>query len=404
MITVEASSATILNLPRLLYIGDVAVESTTGGSALLYRLLQNYPSDRLCIVEGNITKSQADQRLPKVAYETISVGSNRLLHSRFVLPYRSCLYLSARWRSRQLSKLIETFQPDAILTVAHGFSWLTAAELGAQHKLPLHFIVHDDWPSHTVVMHQLRNLADKDFGTVYRQARSRLCVSPYMMESYQKQYGVTGNVLYPSRAVDVPEFSQPAEKTGRNSTSLVFAYAGSIHIKGYAESLVSLASILEAAGHRLVIYSGLTQSSIQHLGLDKPNVVVYPMVPSQQLIHTLRKDADVLFVPMDFDQEYRSNMEISFPSKLTDYTAIGLPLLIWGPSYCSAIRWAQDNPGVAEIVEKNEISALADSVKKLSENPKYRLQLATNALTKGVEYFSHAKVIEQFYQVITQLS
>ena len=87
------------NLPRLLYIGDVPVESTVAGSALLYRLLQEYPVDRLCIVEGNIAKSQLQNRLPDVDYQTLSVGYERLLRSRFVFLYTSYLFLTAKWRS-----------------------------------------------------------------------------------------------------------------------------------------------------------------------------------------------------------------------------------------------------------------------------------------------------------------
>ena len=87
------------NLPRLMYIGDVPVESTVAGSALIYRLLQDYPVDRLCIVEGNIATSQIDKRLPQVAYNSISVVIKRLLNSRFVLLYTSFLLLTAKWRS-----------------------------------------------------------------------------------------------------------------------------------------------------------------------------------------------------------------------------------------------------------------------------------------------------------------
>ena len=41
-------------LPRLLYLADVPVEASYHGSALMYRLLQRYPADRLRVVEGNL--------------------------------------------------------------------------------------------------------------------------------------------------------------------------------------------------------------------------------------------------------------------------------------------------------------------------------------------------------------
>jgi len=389
-------------LPRLLYVGDVPVESTVAGSALLYRLLQEYPIDRLYIVEGNIiTTSQPEKRLPDVTYQTLSVGYERLQRSRFVFLYTSYLFLTAKWRSHQLTNLVKTFQPEAILTVAHGLSWITAAELAKKYNLPLHLIVHDEWISSTAVVSQLKNTITKVFGDIYRQANSRLCVSPYMQEFYQKQYGVEGSVLYPSRAKDVAVFEQPPDKSIKSSTSLVFAYAGSINTRAYANSLISLAKVLEETGHHLVIYSPLSQESINQVGLNQLNITTHSLIPYQKLLHTLREEADILFVPMSFEEDHCFNMKIGFPSKLADYTAIGLPLLVWGPAYCSAVRWVKENPGVAELVENQEMTALADSIKKLTESPEYRYKLATNALIMGFNHFSHANVIQHFYQSLT---
>jgi len=165
---------------------------------------------------------------------------------------------------------------------------------------------------------------------------------------------------------------------------------------------VSLAKILHITGDHLVIYSPLSLESIEKLGLSQTNISTHSLIPSEKLIYTLREEADVLFVPMSFDQQDRPNMEMSFPSKLTDYTAIGLPLLIWGPTYCSAVRWAKANFAVAEVVDSQELAVLADSVKKLTENSEYRFKLATNSLKIGFDYFSHSKAIQQFYQSIAK--
>lgn len=389
------------NLPRLLYVGDVPVESTVAGAALMYRLLQKYPSD-LRIVEGNTTISKPESRLANVVYETLYVGSKRLLHSRFVSGYRSFLYLTTKLRSSKLARIVNNFHPEAILTVAYGFSWLAASALAEHFKLPLHLIVHDDWPSQTKLLPWLKDAANKQFGNIYRQAKSRLCVSPYMVECYEKRYGVKGSVLYPSRAADVPEFEQPSAKYKLSSAPLVFAYAGSINSQGQANNLISLASVLEPLSGKLIVYCSLTKESINRIGLNKDNVIIRPIIPYKKLIYTLQNEADVLFVPMNFDTEYQSNMQLCFPSKLTDYTATALPLLIWGPFYCSAVRWAKENPGVAEVVEQEDIEELARAVNKLAKAPEYRLRLATNALTKGHEYFSHATVTQNFYQLLAK--
>src|SRR5690349_7624428 len=45
------------DLPRLVYIGDVPIESTYHGSILLYRLFEAYPADKLLIIETDLGRS-----------------------------------------------------------------------------------------------------------------------------------------------------------------------------------------------------------------------------------------------------------------------------------------------------------------------------------------------------------
>ena len=53
------------------------------------------------------------------------------------------------------------------------------------------------------------------------------------------------------------------------------------------------------------------------------------------------RQTDLSFAPMTFDAASRDNMAVSFPSKLADYTAAAVPILILGPPDCSAARWAE---------------------------------------------------------------
>src|SRR6185503_21071612 len=68
-------------LPRLLYIADVPVEASQHGSALIFRLLETYPADRLRVVETGVP-SQAERRLPGVTYANLRIGRQRWLNTR----------------------------------------------------------------------------------------------------------------------------------------------------------------------------------------------------------------------------------------------------------------------------------------------------------------------------------
>ena len=384
--------------PALLYVGDVPVEASYHGSALLHRLLSHYPVDKLTILE-TATRSQPERRLPGVNYISHPIGKQRWLNTRFH-PYAMAWFTRAgKQAGPKISQSINGFEFEAVFTVAHGFGWLAAAEIARNRSVPLHLIIHDDWPRVADVPPRLHNWLDQQFSTVYRQARSRLCVSPAMSRFYEDRYGTPANVLYPSRAADAIEFAGPPARLGSNDKQFTIAFAGTINSQGYIQALKTLQDALKPINGRLLIFGPLTGDVAQQIGLDDPNTEVCGLLSSEQLLARLREEADALFVPMSFAGCDRNNMTLAFPSKLADYTPTGVPLLIYGPAYCSAVTWAGDNPGVAEVADSE--SALRDAVMSLAKDPEHRLALGTRALEVGREYFSHARVQQAFHQLLS---
>jgi hypothetical protein len=105
---------------------------------------------------------------------------------------------------------------------------------------------------------------------------------------------------------------------------------------------------------------------------------------------------------MSFEPADRANMMAGFPSKLADYSCLGIPLLIYGPSYCTAVRWARDNPGVAAVVDSLEPAALAAALMQLQRYPEQRLALGRQALKIGDRDFAYATVRDRFITAVNQ--
>lgn len=395
----ELAQPDAVKLPRLLYVGDVPVEESVGGSTLLYRLLQNYPAGKLRVLEGNLWPSTPRLRLPFVAYDSFNVGFERLLRSRVTPLYSAYLQAKCRRQAFSLVEMAKEFRAEGILTVVHGFAWETAAALANLLDLPLHLIVHDDWPNFAPVPTAMRKWLHRRFARSYRQAATRFCISPYMLEEYQLRYGVTGKLLYPLRSRDAFETEPFPAKTNIQDQGPVCAFIGAIH-GGYEEPLKLLASVLEEFGGRLIIY-GNNEASLAALGLTRENVACRPHAPVRELCSILRREADVLVVSVSFAEGFRNNMRLNFPTKLTDYTAFGLPILICGPAYSSAVRWARENPGVAEVVDQCDASLLRVTVKGLVDDPEHRISLARQANAVGAKYFSHHEVTQQFYRALS---
>jgi len=388
-------------LSRLLYLGDVPVEASFHGSALLHRLLGEWPAEQLLLVEPGFAQSQPARRLPNVSYRSLPFGFPRLLHSRMADVYGSYVLATAKSRRAALGRVLGDFQPEAVLTVTHGYSWITAAAFAAEHGLPIHLILHDDWLRGVRILSVMKRQARRWFGKYYRQAASRLCVSPYMVEKYKRLFGIDGTVLYPSRAVDCPEYEQPPGRGAGGLQRPAVAFAGTVNGSGYVRTLRGMADALAPLGGRLLIYGPLTQSQAEAVGLNRPNVELRGLIKAGDLITRLRDEADILYVPMSFNTSDRINMEISFPSKLTDYTATGLPLLIHGPAYSSASRWAHENPGVAEVINSENAFCVAETVTRLCRDGSLRFQLGQTALHIGRKCFHHSLAMATFRAVVT---
>src|SRR5215213_5710032 len=133
------------DFPRLVYVGDVPVEASYHGSALLHRLLADYPPGKLTILE-TATQSQPGRRLPNVNYISQPIGKQRWLNTRFH-PYAVAWFTQVAPRmATKISESLNGCDCEGVLTVVHGFGWLTAAEIASKRKVPLHLMVHDDWP------------------------------------------------------------------------------------------------------------------------------------------------------------------------------------------------------------------------------------------------------------------
>jgi len=389
-------------LPRLLYVGDVPVEASFHGSVVLYRLLQCYPSERMLIVEAGDLESIPARRLRDHDYRRVALWSrrvSRLVYTR-INKLALCLQLFLAWCvTSPLEVVAKEFRPDAILTVAHGYSWIAAARLARLLEIPLHLIVHDDLPNAVAVPPLFRRWLDKKFGVVYRAAASRLCVSPAMVEEYWTRYGRKGIAFYPLRAPGTPNY-RASERIARGTASLTVGYAGSLNTGDYIRALVVLGTSLQTLKGRLVIFGPLSAADAKSLGLDLPNVILRGRVTDADFISALGREADMLFVPMSFDEAERTATRLSFPSKLADYTAAGVPLLIRGPEYCSAVRWVRENPGIAEVVTSESETELTAALRRLTGDPEYRASLADRAATIGQEMFGYLGLSEKFFDVL----
>ena len=382
-------------LPRLAYIADVNVQSLCHGSLQLFRLLSGYPPEKLLIVETTWNCSAPERRLPGVTYLHHRPRWTRVFHQGRFPGFSPWLAKFAMRRWREMGRLLEPFKPEALLTVAHGFSWLALSELAQRRGLPLHLIIHDDWARHPTFSPSVSRRLDAVFGDHYRRAASRLCVSAVMEEAYREAYGAPGTVLYPTRSMDLNVASEPPARLNEELQTLTVAFAGTLH-PGQIAPMQTMVEVLRAVNGRLLIFGPMTPAELDHAGLSGSHVEFRGMLSPNDLIAAMRREVDLLYAPIPFEEQWRGNASMGFPSKLTDYTAAALPMLIHGPAWGSAVKWALQEPECALVLQDPAPAPLEDTLSKIQCDPWLRLKLAKGAAQVGRQYFSASAALGLF--------
>ena len=231
-------------LPRLLYIGDVSVADTSAGEALLFRLLQFYPPDRLALICG---VRPGMPSLPGAAYHHWGAAFPRLLTSRVAKEY--CLWRAWRYYEvpGRISNVATMFKPEAILTISHVSGWLGAWQLAQNRGIPFYMIAHDDFVYEDRFPKWSRGWASARFGEAYRAAAARFCISDAMADVYSARFGAPGQVIYPTNSGrDLNTSISP--RLSRSGGELTFGYGGSLNSGTDLQHLIAFAKIAASAG------------------------------------------------------------------------------------------------------------------------------------------------------------
>lgn len=351
----------------------------------MYRLLGDWPSERLAILYAAKRRREAAV-LPAATLATIP--SSKLLergrHTRFN-ELVTLISLLTPPSVSSISRGLGTFAPDAVLTVAHDFVWLTAAKWCRENGVPLHVIIHDDWPTFLNVPSWARPHLHKRFGAVLRQAATRLCVSQGMAAEYEKRYGVKCDVMLPCRGPDSPEpvvrVAQPA--AGR----IVVGYLGGLPLAGYSKAIRALANVLREVDGLVYLYGAHSPQSLEREGLVHDAIIPQTSVPWAETYHHLFQHVHALFCPVSFQSRDAAIMRTLFPSKLADYTACGLPIVIWGPEDSSAVAWARAHDHAAFICTDPHGKGIAAFLQQLHADKELAIQYARGALLAGEQDF-----------------
>lgn len=428
---------------RVLILSEEMPETKYAGGILLHRLFMGYgggnlgpgdfdrdhfdiltneaglSSSRLFVIGP---KAHPEAQLLDCPYRELQMPLDRFEMSRFSMYKRSlsALGLLPLPSHRQIVRLLDGFRPEVIVCVMSDTPWImTAARTARKLCVPLVLIVHDLNEEFEKVFPWARRALFEQNRKVYRSAARRLCVSPEMADYLWKRYGVSGEVMYPNRGEELQmlHFDRgnfDILKDGRD-VLLTLGYAGSLAY-GYGEALVELIPVLREVGARILISTPKPPEKLKAL-IEAADIVEW--MPHRADINAMWREmqerADVMILPYSnpagsHELLYRTH----FPSKLTEYLALGMPVIVSGPEFATGVKWARGEGGEDfdrfnfDILNRARNGAvpcttrekLVACLERLKKDGGMRCELARRAVEAGKRDFDPVKIREKFWKIL----
>ena len=340
---------------NVILISSVRPEPTTAASMTLYRHLIDrteinlkiLPAEHYEISKGSFC-SRIIPRINQTPLHRWSRYADYLLHAS--VPFDGILPAPETNRARTV-----------VLTIAYKNGCWVHQRYASRHRLPLVVRFDDWWPDCVAGYPWMRKQIERRFLALHQSAKVSICVS----EGMEAALGPHPNapVIFP-----IPEAGKPAARAvSAPSNPFKVCYLG--NMSDYGPMLAELA------------VESLKQSEIcfEFRGPEPrwPADLKRTMRERGQLhgfgtgeaFNSWLAGFDAYLVAMFFELEQRRRVETCFATKLLDYSALGRPIVIWGPESSSAVRWARKADS-ALCVTKPQPQAVLEAVRKLAKDPK----------------------------------
>jgi len=260
-------------------------------------------------------------------------------------------------------------KPAFILTVAHGRGGCRALKLARKLNVPLVTIFHDYYPYSLIASKILRLFWIWETQRLYRSSNLVFVIT----EAMQKRLGNHPNAHILAPIPSDFKTKSPKSFTAQFEGKNIILYAG---LCGGAY-LIMLHHMIRAIDNIPACEFHMVGADSTLFGnMVNDHVVVHGFVEEERL-NQLLTNAGFLLVLIPFSHA-REHFSTHFPSKLIEYTKYRKPIIIWGPSYSTAVRWGNENQS-AIVITQNDLKVLKETIAKIFSDPELQQKVSDNA-------------------------
>jgi glycosyltransferase involved in cell wall biosynthesis len=179
-----------------------------------------------------------------------------------------------------------------------------------------------------------------------------------MAQSWEEKYKAKGNYFYPiaSHALQARPLSDSSIL--RSAPHLTIGYAGSLAY-GYREGIEEILPAFEYTNTSLNIYRD------NEVLLPKSENLVFAGYSntSEETWERIKAECDAVILPYSTNEKFSKLYSTHFPSKLPEYLALGMPVIIFGPEYANGVKWAKSKESFLSAGDTQRLIEIITSLK-----------------------------------------
>lgn len=369
------------------------LRSTGGGARIMRAILQDapVPLQLVCTAPDRPPHQQeiAEIHLP------LRPHFGRLERTRLAGPAWATAPLFTTRFHRRLAQFIQTMDARAIHAIAHGGpDFFHAYEIARATGRPFVLHVHDDFV-YTARAPRTAGEAHSILGAAWRNADARFVIGRALGEEYARRYGAADYTIITDGISALA-----SQAVSRIPGRLRIYFMGLFHLE-YEQNLTALLAAMENLRRdfpqlEITLRCGTVRSGV--LARFRDFVRVLPFGSEADVARDL-EEADLLFLPLPFDDEHAPFVRYSLSTKVVTYLGSGIPILYHGPREAAVCELLREN-NAALSWETLDVPSLTESLREFAGDTETGRVVAENALRLARRDFWLPDIRARFWDTI----
>jgi glycosyltransferase involved in cell wall biosynthesis len=425
--------------PKVLIVGH-SFNKTEGGGITLSNLFMGWPKQRIAVADNRYLFGHLDLSVCEKYYQ---LGYNGKLHPfpvNIFLPKIKCgpvniNPLESKKTSRKAPrsgkykkiyavlkaimdffgvynffykipltddflKWVKEYDPDVIYSQLSTLELIRlVTELHKQTKKQVAIHIWDDWPAiinrSGLLYLYWKKTIDKEFRNLINYSSILMSISESMSREYKVRYGKEFHPFH--NPISLEEWLPHTKKDWSRKGKFCILYAGRIGI-GMEESIVEFAQCIHELSKEIPDLIFEIQSNdvsrIKNQVVFNNHVIWTKQIPYNQLPKKF-SSADLLLMPVDFDERSLKFIKLSFQTKISEYMISGTPVIVYADKRTEVARYVNEL-GWGFLVSNRNSDNLKEAIKKLYGDQPLRRFLGSKAVMIACEKEDSIKVREEF--------